>query len=83
MDENEFEYPVFQRSSKKLRWHNLAAVTLSGAGVILDGVSDTLEGLASLLMQHANYEEDRVAFHESAAVELESLLGGVDDDHTR
>ena len=65
---------TYERPSRRLRWQNIAAVVLSGTGAALEQIADTLEGVASLLMQSGFYEDDRVLFHQSAAIELETLM---------
>lgn len=74
------DYGTFttDRPSRQLRWQNVAAVVLSGAGCIIEQVADTLEAVAHQLMCAGNYEDDRQAFHEEAAMELETLLEGDD-----
>lgn len=75
MDDEYGTYTV-DRPSRQLRWQNIAAVVLSGAGAAMEQVADTAEAIAHLLMSAGNYADDRQAFHEEAAVELEMLLGG-------
>lgn len=73
------EFETYQRPSRRLRWQNVLAVVLSGAGAVVEQVGDTLEAVASLLMQDGFYADERAAFHMAAAVELETLLGEVDE----
>ena len=62
------------RPSGPLRWQNVIAVVLSGAGTAVGQVADTLEAVAFQLMAAGNHAEDRQSFHEQAALELETLL---------
>lgn len=60
------EVEEYIRPSRRLSWKNVGAVVLSGVGGICEGIS-------ILLMADANYDDDRLAFHEEAALEIESL----------
>lgn len=74
MDEDEeYEY-VRPRPSRQLRWQLVAAMLFSGTGAVITDIADTFEGIAHLLMSDGNYAEDRTAFHEEAALELETML---------
>ena len=62
------------RPSRRLCWQNVAAVVLSGVSGALTNLADIPEAVAALLMADANYTEDRTAFHEEAALEIETLI---------
>lgn len=77
--DDDYEPATYQRPSRKLRWQNILAVVLSGTGGVIDEVGSICEAIASLLMADGNYADDRAAFHEEAALELESLISEVDE----
>ena len=75
MDEDDFLDQIEEyRPSRRLSWQNITAVILSGVSGALNNRADIPEAVAALLMADANYTEDRTAFHEEAALEIETLL---------
>lgn len=74
MDEDDFLDCEEYRPSRRLSWQNITAVILSGVSGALNNLADIPEAVAALLMADANYTEDRTAFHEEAALEIETLL---------
>lgn len=73
-DWEELEEIGYSRPSRRLCWQNLAAVTLSGLSGAIEQVAAVPEALAALLLADANYTDERRAFHEEAALELETLM---------
>ena len=73
MDEDELLDMEEYRPSRRLCWQNVAAVVLSGLSGALEQAAAIPEAVAALLMADANYSEDRTAFHEEAALEIETL----------
>ena len=73
MDEDELLDMEEYRPSRRLCWQNVAAVVLSGLSGALEQAAAIPEAIAALLMADANYSEDRTAFHEEAALEIETL----------
>ena len=61
-----------------ITWQALVAVALSGAGAVLGEVGDTLEAFARQFHNHHLYELERRAFHEQAALEIESFTRGLE-----
>jgi hypothetical protein len=49
-------------------------VVLSGISGALEQAAAIPEAIAALLMADANYSEDRTAFHEEAALDIETLI---------
>ena len=75
MDEDDFLDELEEyRPSRRLCWQNITAVVLSGISGALEQAAAIPEAIAALLMADANYTEDRTAFHEEAALEIETLL---------
>jgi hypothetical protein len=74
MDEDDFLEVEEYRPSRRLSWQNVTAVLLSGVSGALNNLADIPEAIAALLMADANYTEDRVTFHQEAALEIETLL---------
>jgi len=75
MDEDDFLDELEEyRPSRRLCWQNVTAVVLSGVSGALNNLADIPEAVAALLMADANYSEDRVTFHQEAALEIETLL---------
>ena len=60
-------------ASIRLSWQNLSAIVLSGVGAALEELAGIPEALACLLLADRNYAEERRAFHEDAALEIETL----------
>jgi len=76
MDEDDLLDLEEYRPSRRLCWQNVVAVVLSGLSGALEQAAAVPEAVAALLMADANYSEDRVAFHEEAALEIETLTEG-------
>jgi hypothetical protein len=75
MDEDDFLDELEEyRPSRRLCWQNITAVVLSGISGALEQAAAIPEAVAALLMADANYSEDRTAFHEEAALEIETLI---------
>jgi hypothetical protein len=68
--EDDLEEP---RPARRLRWQTVAAIVLSGIGGALEQLAAIPEAVACLLVADANHQDNRVAFHEEAALEIETL----------
>lgn len=76
MDEEEFEEATARRFQK-------ADVFVVGFGLVTDvlrAVADTFELATNLAGYHANWKQQQAEFHEQAALAIESITNGEEED---
>lgn len=75
MDEEEYEIgEEWYRPSRKLQKVDFAILGVNLVGSILGGLTESLQAFGYTLAAHANFNLDQRAFHEEAALEIETLI---------
>ena len=75
MDEDDSDLMgSYVSASIRMRWQSVGAVILSGFAAALEELAGIPEALACVLLADANYARERTAFHEEAALEIETLM---------
>lgn len=64
--------------SVPLTWQAVGAIFMAGVSGILEEVAGIAEGMSTALAADHNYQVDRRAMHEQAALEIESLTRGIE-----
>lgn len=72
MDEEYFQ------PSAPLSWQALGAIAMAGVSGMLEEAAGFFEGLSTAFAADHNYQQERLAMREQAALEIEALTRGVE-----
>lgn len=82
MEDEEFETVWLETSaplSRKFYKVDLLVLGLNFMRGVAQAAAETLETAVDIAAMHANWQIDREAFHEEAALEIETLIAGEDE----
>lgn len=79
-DDEEFDAQVAYTPAHRLRKIDMLIVGLEFARQMTSAIEDTLSSCVQLVAAHANYKFERDKFQQAAALEIETLTSGDDDD---